>query len=140
VSLLAAAPDLAGVEVIDGPSLPDTSATQAVYVGQNPADPSAPAVDGSAAREGLGGPDREQYTIHCAAQVLNGDGDIVAARVQAYALAGAALGVVAASRRLRGLPLIAGPGAGSRHQAQSGDTGALATVMFDVGGDAYTSR
>jgi hypothetical protein len=93
---------------------------------------------------GLGGPDRESYTIHCAAQILNGDGDVTTARVDAFKLRDLAVGALVTHRGLGGgapggLQVSAGGSATGLRQEQ-GTNGVLATVQFDVEVEAFTNR
>ena len=129
----------AGVPVRDGPQLTAANATEAVAVGysgaQNPA-----AASGTAATEGLGsGPDRETYAVTCAAEVIDPDGDIAAARARAYALHAACGAAITADRTLGGKVLRAVPGPGQLQQQQT-TAGALARIVFPVTCDAYTTR
>ena len=142
----------AQVEVIDSADL-GTSAFTAVFVGWTgwqPAGSGTPPVGADtrpsttiiATTGGLGGNrDREQASIHCCAQCLNGDSDIVAARVFAYRLRDLCAGAVAANRNLggaiQGVATIGG--GGLRPQQLSPPNGSLATVLFDIDTDAFTT-
>jgi hypothetical protein len=134
-----AAPGLAGTEVRDGPQLRATSVTEGVAVAYAGAQGQS-AVTGSTVPEGLGtGPDRERYAIMCTAEVLDGTGDVAAARNRAYQLHAACGAAIALDHTLGGKVLRAVPGMGSLTQQQT-TRGALARVVFPVTVDAYTTR
>ena len=103
IAAFRAAPALTGVDVRDGPVVAASAALEAVLVGWTgqPADPLA--ADAGVNPEVLGdADDREQFTIRCAALVLNGQNDLAAARTRAYALAAACGAAIRADRRLAG--------------------------------------
>jgi hypothetical protein len=92
----------------------------------------------------MAGPDRVGFTVHCAAQVLNGDGDLAAAVADAYGLHDLAVGALVTSRNLGGpagggLQVTGGESAGTLRRERVG-TGVLATVQFDVEVDGFTNR
>lgn len=134
-------PELDGVAVYDGPVVTQAGKLEAITVGFNGDEtPGASAVDGQSSREGLAiGRDREQYTIQCSASVLNGSGDISAARRRAYELYGLVGGVLAADQRLGGAVMTTQLGAARLVQDQTAD-GAVATVEFGIDCDAFTRR
>lgn len=135
-----AAPALSGTDVRDGPLVTGSPALETVLVGWYGQMSDLLAVDGTVAMEGLGGiPDREQFAIRCAAMVMDGQGDMTAARARAYVLAAACGAAVAADRKLAGTVMRAVYGTQSLRQEQRPD-GAVATVEFTVECDAYTSR
>lgn len=140
LAALQAAPALAApVDVRDGLKVGNSAATDAVIVGWNGKPGEALAIDATTGMEGLSGdPDREQYTIACAALSLNGAGDMTAARAGAYALLSAAGAAIAANRTLGGVVLRAGIVSHSLLQ-EPVQAGARATVQFGVGVDAYTA-
>lgn len=130
---------LAGVPVRDGPELTQASGTEAVAVGYT-GDQNQAAVTGTAAPEGMAaGPDREQYAITCAAEVIDTGGSLPAARARAYQLHAACGAAITADRTLGRTVLRATPGPGSLTQQQT-TAGAMARVVFPVQIDAYTSR
>ncbi|MFI0897068.1 hypothetical protein [Streptomyces sp. NPDC020983] len=139
VAALRAAPGLADVTVFDGPVVTASGQVEAITVGAgDEEDPTA--VEGQNAREGLAPmPDREQYTIRCAALVLNGAGNMPAARRRVYQLLGEVGGVLAADQRLGGVVMMARLGTSTLTQVQD-ETGAAATVAFAVEIDAFTRR
>lgn len=131
--------DLGDAEVFDGPEVTGSSAKQVVVVGWYTQESDTLAADGAVTMEGLAGdPDREQYVIRCAALVLDGGGDLAAARARAYELAAACGALIAANRTLGGLVLRAGVTSQALRQDQP-QGGARAIVEFGVGVDAYTS-
>jgi hypothetical protein len=134
-----AAPALAApVAVRYGPVVTGSGAMEVVAVGWYGQASDLLAVEGTTAMEGLAGsPDREQYVIRCAALVLDGGGDLMAATVRAYGLVTACGAAVAANRTLGGLVLRAGM-AGSSLRLDPVE-GARATVEFGIQCDAYTS-
>lgn len=139
VAAFQAAASLNGVRVLDGPEISDIAALEVLTIGWAD-DTTGNAADNQPALEGLAGnPDRELYSIHCAAAVTNGSQDITAARTQAYGILGAAGQVIKADMTLGGVVMNARIGATSLRQVQ--DTrGATAMVLFDIDCDAYTVR
>jgi hypothetical protein len=102
--------------------------------------------DGTSSTEGfVGNPTREQYSVNCAAGVINGDGDIEAATDAACALWAAAGFAIVTDPHLGTQPLApsqdlvlhASMGAWSLQLTQAAD-GAQAVVLFNVDIDAYT--
>lgn len=140
VAAFQGAPELEGVRVFDGPVVTQAAPLEALCVGFS-GDPDEPvAVQGQTQREGLAvARSREQYSVQCAASVLNGSGDISAARRRAYELYAAAGAALAADPTLARTVLSAQPGATTLAQDQTTD-GAVATVAFAVDVDAFTVR
>jgi hypothetical protein len=137
VALLRTASGLEGVKVFDGPGVTGSSQTEAVMVGVG-ANEDPTAVDGRQDREGLStARDREQYEIRCALAVVNGSGDISAARRRAYELLGVVGGVLASDQRLGGAVLNAQLGSAAFTQDQT-EQGAEAVISFTVDVDAFT--
>lgn len=134
-----AALGLAGVPVRDGPVLtaaPDLEAVAVGYTGDQARD----VVAGTASPEGLAVlPDRERYAVTCAIEVIDGEGDLAAARARAYQLHAACGAAIAVDHTLGKVVLRASLGIGSLQQQQA-PNGALARVLFPVNVDAYTSR
>ena len=137
-------------EVHNGPDLPDTSARTALWVGWSGWASDLSQMDPTAAEvrvqfpPALAGQDRVGFTIHCAAQVLNGDADLAAAVADAYAIHDLAVGALAQARQLGGpaaggLQVTAGESVGTLRRERVG-TGVLATVQFDVEVDGFTNR
>jgi hypothetical protein len=127
------------VPVRDGPVLTDAPAQEAVAVGYTGNQDEA-VVTGTASPEGLGVlPDRERYVITCTIEVLDGGGDIAAARARAYALHAACGAAIASDHTLGGAVLRASIGIRSLQQKQTAG-GALARVVFPVNVDAFTAR
>lgn len=140
VAAFRAAPGLSGVKVFDGPVVTASGQMEAVTVGDVGDQEDPTAVEGQNTREGLAATrDREQYTIRCAVLVLNGAGDASAARRRAYQLLGEIGEVLAADQRLGGAVMIAQLGSSTLSQDQD-ETGATATVAFNVEVDAFTRR
>jgi len=130
-------PGLAGVTVRDGPSTSQATVQEVVSVGYTGGDDETDA-ESTLLTEGLGGsPDREEFTIRCAAAVLRGGDDIAGVRRRAYELMGEAGAAVAADRTLGGAVMRAMV---SSHSLTQGLTqqGAQAVVVFEVSCDAYT--
>lgn len=129
---------LGSAEVRDGPTIANREAPEVLAAGWSGSDSEADA-DGNFTHEGLGAADREHYSVHCAASVLNGDGDIAAARARAFALSSSAMEAVAADHTLGRLVLRAMPGGWSLRQQQA-DFGMIATVFFDIDIESFTGR
>jgi hypothetical protein len=130
---------VAGVPVRDGPELTATPALEAVAVGYT-GDANEDVVTGAASPEGLAVlPDRERYAVMCAIEVLDGEGDLAAARARAYALHAACGAALAVDHSLGKAVLRASLGIGSLQQQQT-PNGMLARVVFPVNIDAFTSR
>jgi hypothetical protein len=130
---------LGTAEVRDGPSIANRAATEVLAAGWTGGDDSTDA-DGNFTHEGLGAADRESYSVHCAASVMNGDGDIAAARARAFALASSAMESVAAEHTLGGAVMRAMPGGWSLRQQLTDADGVITTVFFDIDIDAFTGR
>jgi hypothetical protein len=138
VALWAGWPDLEGVTVKDGPALADPQATEVLAAGWGgPAAGEQGDASGTFTREGLARPDREAYAIRSALAVLNGDGDIAAARARAGVLLSAAYAAVYSDHTLGGLVMRAGAGSWSMVQDQT-DSGMRVTITFEITIDAYT--
>ena len=132
---------LPGVEVRDGPQVPDTSADEAVYVGWD-GDPSysSDAWTSQETPEGLGPQtNRETFTVHCSVMVLNHDEDLAAARARALALRAAAGAAVMADPSLGRAVMRAVFSAGAGRQIPTA-AGITVHVLFDVDCDAFTAR
>jgi hypothetical protein len=130
---------VAGVPVRDGPLLTDNPGVEAVAVGYT-GDQAEAVVTGTASPEGLAVlPDRERYAVTCLIEVIDGGGDITAARTRAYQLHAACGAAIAVDNTLGRVVLRASIGIGSLQQKQTAG-GALARVRFPVDIDAYTSR
>ena len=133
-----AAPALAGVEVRDGPVVAASAALEAVLVGWNGQSTDTLAADAGVNPEVLGdADDREQFTIRCAAMVLNGQNDLPAARARAYALLAACGAVIRGDRRIGGTVGDSHISSHSLRQVQTPD-GTVATVTFGVACDTFT--
>lgn len=131
--------DLAGVVVRDGPQPGQESAGQVLAVGWSGGTSDTDAV-AQLAPEGLSlTPDREQTVVRCAAAVLDGTGDMGAARRLAYRMLATGGAAIDADHTLGSLVLRAMVGAHSLTQQQTG-SGAQAIVVFEVAVDAYTGR
>jgi hypothetical protein len=132
-------PEFAGVTVWDGPevskAVPKEMLSVAFTGDENDSD-----VDSTAQPEGLGGsPDRETFTIRCAAAVLLGSTKVQDARRRAYELYSAAGAVIARDPRLDGAVMRARLGT---HTFKHGQTpsGAQALLVFGIDCDAFTRR
>lgn len=137
VAMFTTAEGLADVTVRDGASVSQARVSEIVSVGYTGTEGENDA-DAIVSAEGLGGsPDREQFTIRCAAAALSGATDMPAARARAYELFGAAAAAIAANRTLNGVVMRAMVGSHSLTQDQT-DQGAQAVVTFEVSCDAYT--
>lgn len=127
---------LAGVTVRDGPSTSQATVQEVVSVGYTGADGESDA-ESTLLTEGLGGGvDREQFTIRCAAAVLQGGDDIAGARRRAYELLAQAGAAIAADRSLGGAVMRAMVGSHSLTQGLT-PQGAQAVVVFEVSCDSY---
>ena len=140
LAVLQAWPALAApVDVRDGARVNLPSAAQAVIVGWGGDPGDRLAIEATASQEGLaGGPDREKYTIRCAALAVAGDGSMTEARAAAYALLGACGAAIAASRTLSGTVLSAMIASHALTQDPV-LAGGRATVEFGVECTAYTT-
>ncbi|MGH8867813.1 MAG: hypothetical protein ACRDYU_07440 [Actinomycetes bacterium] len=136
VATFRAAPGLGPDMVLDGPTVTDASIFEVVTVGYQ--DDERPiAVEAQTTREGPAlVPNRERYSVYCAAAVLRGDTDIAAARARAYELLAAAATALAADKTLGGAVMSAQLGEHSLTQEMP--DGALARVPFEVLVDAFT--
>lgn len=139
VEALQASPDLVDTSVKDGPTVSGETLTEVVTVGFTDTEDTT-SIEGIFAFEGaVNTPNREQYTIRCAASVMRGDGDMPTARTRVYQLFAAAGDAIAADKTLGGVVMSARPSEMSLTQTQS-SKGAVATITFDVAVDAYTGR
>ena len=139
IALLQASPQLAGVDVLNGVQPPNTSNKAAITIGWSTNPLVTSAIDIKSQFADLGGQrQREQYTIHCAAQYIDGDGNLGNATQQAHSYAAIARATILASRNLGGMQLLVTPGAGSDTQEQ-GKYGTKVTVEFDLDVDSFTS-
>lgn len=130
----------APVAVRDGPVVTGSNARDAVIVGWTGAENDDLAVEGQDVPEGLSGePDREQYTVRCAAMSLDGGGDVARARTRAYELLAACGAAIYADRRLGGIVMRATMGASSLRQLAD-EKGLTAIVEFMIDVDAYSGR
>jgi hypothetical protein len=133
-----AAPALSGTDIRDGPVVTASPALEAVLVGWSGRADDTLAADAAVNPEVLGdADDREMFTIRCAALVLNGEGDMAAARARAYALLAACGAVVRADRRQSA---TVGDSHIASHALRQDPTpdGAKATVTFAVACDTFT--
>lgn len=128
---------LTGVEIRNGPQLTNPDAPEVLTAAYTSLEDDT-AADGEWSVEGLAvTPEREQYTVTCAAAVMNGDGDVVAARARVFALAAAAGQAIASDPSLGGEVMSASMGNWSvREDATQG--GVVCTIRFGVRIDAYT--
>ncbi|SHI68294.1 hypothetical protein [Streptomyces sp. 3214.6] len=128
-----------GVTVWDGPELSKATPKEMLTVGFT-GDDNDSDVEATSSPEGLGGqPDRETFTIRCAAAVLMGSTDMRPARRRAYELYAAAGAVLARDPRLGGLVLRARLGSHTFKGMQT-DRGAQALVVFGIDCDSFTRR
>lgn len=137
VAVFTAAPEMAGVPVRDGPSTSQATVQEILSVGYTGSEDETDA-EAQASAEGLNPVrDREQFTIRCAAAVLQGTGSISAARRRAYEIVGAAGAVLARDHTLGGIVLRAMIGTHSLSQDLT-DRGVQVVVVFGVDCDAYS--
>lgn len=133
------APEFDGVTVWDGPEVSKASPQEMLTVGFT-GDDNDNDVESTSLPEGLAAsPDRESFTVRCAAAVLKGSTEMRAARRRAYELYSAAGAVLARDPGLGGTVLRARLGSHTFKQVQS-DRGAQALVIFGIDVDAYTRR
>ncbi len=127
----------AGMEtqVIDSAVVSDAAGSEVVNVGWQTED--QPAVEATLEPETQAA-DREQYTINNAVRVLNAR-DIVAARARAFVLFGQVGTLIKADRTLGGAVMLARVSSWS-FEPQQGSGGALATILFSVDCDAWTTE
>jgi hypothetical protein len=126
------------VTVRDGASVSQARVTDLLSVGYTGTEEND--VDSQLNTEGMGGsPDREQFTIRCAAACLRGATDLPVARRRAYEIFGLAAAALAESRTLNGTVMRAMVDSHSLTQDQS-DKGAQAVVLFTISCDSYTRR
>lgn len=137
VELFRLADGLSAQMVLDGPVAMDSGLREALSVGYS-GDLDAVAVEGDLTDAGMSiTPDRERYTVQCAVWVLNGAGDMSAARARAYEILAAAGSALAANHTLDGLVLMARVSTVSLAQSQTSQ-GAVASIVFGVSVDAFT--
>jgi hypothetical protein len=137
VAAFGAWPGLSGVKVLDGPSASQQTLQEVLTVGWTGGDDESDA-ESTLLTEGLGGaPDREQFTIRCAAAVLRGTDDLPGARRRAFELLSEAGAAIAQDRTLRGAVMRAMVGSHSLAQDLT-QQGAQVTVTFEVSCDAYS--
>jgi hypothetical protein len=130
------AADIGDAEVIRGPTV-GVGADGVLTIAYQ--DETLPQVgEGTSSPEGfVGNPTRENYSINCAAGVVDGDGDIEVATDAACALWAAAGFALVTDPTLGGLVLHASIGEWSLQLTQAAD-GAQAIVLFNVDIDAYS--
>jgi hypothetical protein len=139
VRILAAAPELEGVVVRDGPAIESTAALEVLSVGWTGVEGETD-IEAQLVGEGMGGnPDREVSSIRCVAAVLAGNTDVAATRARAYELMTGAAVAIARDRTLQRTVMRAMIGSHSLSQDQT-DRGLQAVVIFSVDCDAYTLR
>lgn len=137
VAVFTAAPEMAGVPVRDGPSTSQATVQEILSVGYTGSEDETDA-EAQASAEGLNPVrDREQFTIRCAAAVLQGTGSISAARRRAYEIVGGAGAALARDHTLGGIVLRAMIGTHSLSQDLT-DRGVQVVVVFGVDCDAYS--
>lgn len=138
VSVWGTTSELSGV-VQDGPRALNSPAMEELSVGYDGSE-DGQASDGVAAVEGFGiEPNRERFTVTCLVQVLNGAGDMRAARVRAFELLSAAAGAVAEDKTLGGVVMQAAVQDQTLSQLQT-DRGAWVRLAFTVACEAFTAR
>ncbi len=138
VALFSGVSSLQGI-VRDGPTVTGDAAQDIVLVGYTGVD-DAGAADGTLIPEGMAlEPNREQFSVQCAALSLRGNQDMGDARRTAYAMFAACGAALISDHTLGGLVLRAAISDYSLTQEQT-DGGALASVLFSVACDAYTER
>jgi hypothetical protein len=136
VTAFGAWPGLAGVKILDGPSSSQQTLQEVLTVGWTGQEGETDA-DSTLLTEGLRAPDREQFTIRCAAAVLRGTDDLPGARRRAYELLSEAGAAITQDRTLRGAVMHAMVGSHSLAQDLT-QQGAQVTVVFEVSCDTYT--
>jgi hypothetical protein len=136
-AIFAAWPGLSGVDVLDGPPLSQQTFREVLAVGWTGGEDETDA-ESTLLTEGLGGsPDREQFTIRCAAVVMRGSSGLPDVRRRAYELLAEAGAAIAANRTLNGAVMRAMVGSHSLAQDLA-TKGAQVTVTFEVSCDAYS--
>lgn len=137
VALWSASPVLAGI-VHDGPLPLDSADLEALTVGYDGGD-NGTASEGTLVQAGMAvKPDREQFTVSCLIAVLNGAGNVRAARTRGFELLSAASEILASDKTLGGIALDASVQDVSLSQQQVADGGALVQILFTVAVDAFT--
>lgn len=138
VSIWSAAPGLGDI-VQDGPIPLQGAGTEVLTVGYDGGQEGI-SVDGALEFASLcPEPQREAFTVVCLIAVLNGSGDVRAARVRAYELLSAASAAVTADITLGGVVIEAGVTSQSLRQLQA-DNGALVKLGFSIACDAFTAQ
>lgn len=133
------ATDLAGVGLRDGPRVVADGKLETITVGFVTED-DAIAVEHDLEFAGLAiDPLAETYTIRNAVTVVNGAGNVTAARIRAGELLGIVGGVLAADKTL-GVPGVLSARLGDLTWLQSQEAGAEAQVLFGVVVQANTQR
>lgn len=131
---------LEGVAVSDGPVMSRGSFPAGVLTIGYSGGEEDTAAELSATPDGWGAqPDRESFTISCAASALDGGSDMSKARTAAYAIVNGLGGVLASDHTLGGVVMRASITSSTLRQAQA-DRGAVATVAVSVTCDAFTRR
>ncbi|MET9123013.1 hypothetical protein [Streptomyces sp. NPDC004528] len=136
VAVFTTAFELEEVTVRDGASVSQAKVMDLLSVGYTGTEEND--VDAQAATEGLGGsPDREQFTIRCAAACLRGSTDLPTVRRRVYEIFGRAAAAIAEDRTLGGTVMRAMVDSHSLTQDQ-GEKGSQAVVIFSVMCDSFT--
>lgn len=136
VGVWSSSPELLGI-VQDGPTPIQTSAAEVLSVGYDGGEDGTSS-EGQFDPEGLAvEPKRESFSVNCLAGVLNGAGDIRAARLRAFDLLTAASGAITTDKTLGDVVLSASIDNVTLNQLQTPD-GALVQILFTVACDAYT--
>lgn len=144
LALLPAWQDLAGVDIRDALQVPDESKGSAIFIGDTQAidannQPIDTAADYIADLAGLGGRERETFSIHCSAAVLDTNSNYAAARAAVTALRDAVGSCLAVHMDLGGaIQGKARLGAGGLRYVRL-DVGIKAVLLFDVDVDAFTT-
>lgn len=128
---------IVGAEISDGQPVGGEGSGLFLMVGFDGQDGS---VTGEVRVEGMAGdPNREEYTVHCAAVATSGDADPGIRRTSAFGLFKSACAALAADRTLGGLVLTAVPTTITVNQIPS-DQGGECWVIFGVSVDAFTKN
>lgn len=137
VALWGGTPGLVGL-VQDGPLPLEGANLEVLAVGHDGSDEGG-STEGALTPEGFRQPDREQFSAVCLIAVVNGAGDLRAARIRAFELLGLAAEALGGDRTLGGIVLRAHVRDVALSQLQD-DGGAQARLAFAVACDAYTVR
>ncbi|MGW0579632.1 hypothetical protein ACWD25_27535 [Streptomyces sp. NPDC002920] len=139
VAAFKAAEEFTGVTVWDGPEVSKANPLEMLTVAFT-GDDSDSDVESTSLPEGLASsPDRQTFTVRCAAAVLKGATEMPVARRRAYELYDGVGAVLARNPNLGGTVLRARLGSHSFKGMQTGN-GAQALVVFGIDVDAYTGR